>query len=302
MEYPFKNLVFKGGGVLGVGYQGAYEVLEENGILPQVEKVCGTSTGAISALFIALEYKPAESRERLMELNFKSLQDDGWRGFYRIFQNYGWYKGDNFLNFFKSLCKEKIGDSDATFADLHRRGLRQCYFIGTNLTKQTSQVFCYENTPDFSVAEAVRISISVPYYFAARTFRDEIFVDGGVLQDYAIQIFDEPLNYQNLQQSPADSLGTNHHTLGLYLDYKQKSVPIHNLITFAENTLQAQLNQQQNELMTRSLDVARTIFINTLGMSPLDFRITTDQKIELMEEGRKAAKEYLKKYQDKKVS
>lgn len=296
MKYPFKNLVFKGGGVLGVGYQGAYEVLEENGILPQIEKVCGTSTGAISALFIALKYPPKESREQLIALDFKSLQDGGWRGLYRMFKKYGWYKGDAFLNFFKALCKEKTRNPNVTFADLHREGFKPCYFIGTNLTKQTSQVFCYENTPNFSVAEAVRISISVPYYFAARTFKDDLYVDGGVLQDYAIQIFDKPLNHQ---QNPAEFVANHRCTLGFYLEHKQKSVPIHSLITFAENTLQTQLNQQQNELMSRSSDVERTVFIPTLEISPLDFKITNKQKTELMTEGRKATQAYLEKFEKK---
>jgi len=38
-----KNLVFKGGGVLGIAYAGAIEVLEENKILKQVQSVAGTS-------------------------------------------------------------------------------------------------------------------------------------------------------------------------------------------------------------------------------------------------------------------
>ncbi len=299
MKYPFRNLVFKGGGVLGIGYQGAYEALYKAEIYSQIEKVCGTSTGAISALFIGLGYKPEESREELLKLNFKSLQDGGWTSFYRLFQKYGWYKGNAFLEFFERLCEQKTGNPKITFADLHKRGFKQCYFIGTNLSKQTAQVFCYENTPNFSVADAVRISISVPYYFTARMYQGDIMVDGGVLQDYAIQIFDDSLNYQNLKQNPEDFMGDSQHTLGFYLEFKQKSVPINNLISFAENTLQAQLNQQQSELMGRPLDVARTVFIDTLGISPLDFKITQEQKEQLMEEGQKATQAYLEKYQDK---
>ena len=41
-----KNLVFKGGGVLGIAYAGAIEILEEKQILQQVQRVAGTSAGA----------------------------------------------------------------------------------------------------------------------------------------------------------------------------------------------------------------------------------------------------------------
>ena len=37
--YPYKNLVFEGGGVKGVAYGGAVEVLEQSAITPQIERV-----------------------------------------------------------------------------------------------------------------------------------------------------------------------------------------------------------------------------------------------------------------------
>lgn len=44
MVYNFKNLVFEGGGVLGVAYIGVIEVLTNNNynILPKIERVGGT--------------------------------------------------------------------------------------------------------------------------------------------------------------------------------------------------------------------------------------------------------------------
>jgi NTE family protein len=47
MAYPFTNLVFEGGGVKGVAYGGVLEVLDQQGILDQIQNVAGTSAGAI---------------------------------------------------------------------------------------------------------------------------------------------------------------------------------------------------------------------------------------------------------------
>lgn len=44
-RYPYKNLVFKGGGIRGIAYVGVIEVLDENDILQQIERVAGTSAG-----------------------------------------------------------------------------------------------------------------------------------------------------------------------------------------------------------------------------------------------------------------
>lgn len=53
MTYPFKNLVFEGGGVKGVAYIGAMEVLEDEGILDNIVRVDGTSAGSINAVLFA---------------------------------------------------------------------------------------------------------------------------------------------------------------------------------------------------------------------------------------------------------
>ena len=41
----FKNLAFEGGGVRGIAYAGALQVLEQNNILPDIRRVAGTSAG-----------------------------------------------------------------------------------------------------------------------------------------------------------------------------------------------------------------------------------------------------------------
>ena len=57
MIYYFKHLVFEGGGVKGITYVGPMQVLEEKGILPGIQRVGGTSIGAINTLLFALGFR-----------------------------------------------------------------------------------------------------------------------------------------------------------------------------------------------------------------------------------------------------
>jgi len=68
--YPYKYLVFEGGGVRGVAYGGVFEVLEYAQITPQIEAVAGTSAGAIAATMMSLNYsaKDFRSEEHTSEL------------------------------------------------------------------------------------------------------------------------------------------------------------------------------------------------------------------------------------------
>ena len=51
--YRFRNLVFEGGGVKGVAYVGALNELHKRGILDSIERVGGTSAGAINAVLLS---------------------------------------------------------------------------------------------------------------------------------------------------------------------------------------------------------------------------------------------------------
>ena len=65
------------------------------------------------------------------------------------------------------------------------------YFMGTNISTGFAEVFSSEHTPRMCVADAVRISMSIPLFFAARRSpRGDVYVDGGVLDNYPIKLFD----------------------------------------------------------------------------------------------------------------
>ena len=65
MAYHFKNLVFEGGGVKGIAYVGALEVLDKEGILKNIKRVAGTSAGAMVAVLVGLNYTATEKIQHL---------------------------------------------------------------------------------------------------------------------------------------------------------------------------------------------------------------------------------------------
>ena len=54
MSYQCRNLVFEGGGVKGIAFAGALQVLEGKGIMTDIQRVGATSEGAINATLVAL--------------------------------------------------------------------------------------------------------------------------------------------------------------------------------------------------------------------------------------------------------
>ena len=63
----FKNIIFKGGGVKGVAYAGALLQLEQFNRLKEIQRVAGTSAGAITAALYAVGYTPKEIEKLSLE-------------------------------------------------------------------------------------------------------------------------------------------------------------------------------------------------------------------------------------------
>lgn len=93
----YRNLVFEGGGVRGIAYAGALNVLDERGLLRSVEQVGGTSVGAVTALLLAVGYTAHEMTTLLADLRIQQFNDGRWffvGGFHRMARRYGWIGGN----------------------------------------------------------------------------------------------------------------------------------------------------------------------------------------------------------------
>ncbi|MBV7331577.1 patatin-like phospholipase family protein [Chloroflexi bacterium TSY] len=73
ITYPFKNLVFHGGGIRAFAYHGALPVLEEYGTLPQIERVAGTSAGAMTAALVSVRLTAGETVDLFRSLDYSKI-------------------------------------------------------------------------------------------------------------------------------------------------------------------------------------------------------------------------------------
>lgn len=322
MRYHFKNLIFEGGGVKGIAYVGAMRKLEELGISEQITRVGGTSAGAINALLIALGYSNDETREILWGMDFNKFMDADRgliRNGLRLLRSYGWFKGDFCRSWIGSLVAAKTGRSAATFAQIEamkrERGFKSMYFMATNLNTGFSEVFSAEKTPDTPIAEAVRLSMSIPFFFAAKRHgaRQDIYVDGGVLDNYPIKMFDreryiqkeenarrtayyDAINSEFLGRNPQSSpYAYNKETLGFRLDgkdeislFRDQKEPqlrkIDGMFSFIKGVALTYLDAQNNAHL-HSDDWQRTIYIDTLGVGTTEFSLPDTKKEALLASG-----------------
>jgi NTE family protein len=301
-----KNLIFEGSGIRGIAFCGSISEIESRHLMQQVEKVGGTSAGAIMALTVALGYSGEEIREIIGGTNFKKFNDGHYMfvgGINRTHKYFGWYRGNRFEKWLDQVISKKTGNADITFAELSKKGFKELYITGTCLNKQQLVVFSKHTYPNMKIKDAVRISMSVPLYFEA-VFIDangaiikhpkekqglDVMIDGGLIGNFPIRMF--------------DSAGkSNPLTLGFRIDSDQQiknderdkeiaALPVTNFnqyLTAFYNMVIENLNRQPLTVE----DWQRTVSIPDGKIGPRIRKLSPEEINTLIENGRQAAKHH----------
>jgi NTE family protein len=214
-EQNYFDLVCEGGGVKGIGLSGAYSVLEEQ---HYVARSCaGTSAGAITAALVAAGYPSAKLQEIIFGLDYLQFEDETWegkipllgRGMSIAIEN-GMYKGEAFEDWIRGLLADQ---GVHTFADLEAEpseddepdaGFKsRLQVIASDLSARKMLVLPRDakdalgvEPQELEVARAVRMSMSIPLFFEPVrwsnpiTNREHLIVDGGVLSNFPLWMFD----------------------------------------------------------------------------------------------------------------
>lgn len=299
-----KHLVFEGAGIRGIAYCGVVQEMESKQMMAAIEKVGGTSSGAIVALTIALGYSGKEIESIISQTNFKKLNDGKYffiGGINRMNKYYGWYRGKKVEQWLKKIIKEKTGDENISFEQMHQQGFKDLYITGTCLNKMKPVLFSYETYPKMKVKDALRISISIPLYFepiymdsAGNVFNRpkqkqglDMMMDGGFLENFPIHIFDNP--------------GPDPHTIGFRIDHGSQiendkasrtlaEIPINNLKEYFRAFYTITMENLNRQRLT-SEDWQRTVSISDGDVRPRLRKLSKEEVTILIENGRKAVKD-----------
>jgi NTE family protein len=247
-DSSIRNLVFEGAGIRGIAYAGALQELEKTSVISGVQRTGGNSAGALIAALIATGYNAAEITALIEKTNMRKLADGGGLfpgGMHRMKNNYGYYKGEKLRGLVGELINAKTGKEDLTFRELHQLHLqnpayKDLYITGTNVSRQCLTVFSHETFPEMEIRNAVRISVSIPVFFAAVRMNDSgevlsgkstephsIMIDGGLHANYPVFLFDRRKFLYDHSLKPlfpaTDTTYTfNYQTLGLKMDSREQ--------------------------------------------------------------------------------
>ena len=309
------DLVLEGGGVKGVALVGALVEL-----LPRYrfQRVAGTSAGAVAAAFVAAGADADGVRAALDRLDYARVPDS-WVPVPGLSQAGGLLlrEGAHPGRYVHDWLRRELADLGVvTFGDLRRDDAGadpslaadrrySLVVMATDVTRGRLlrlpwDYHEYGLEPDRQpVADAVRMSLSIPLFFAPCALTDAgtgqrcTVVDGGVLSNFPIEVFDRtddtPPRWPTFGVGVTEALaGTGPVSLapGLPLG----AVPAVGLLDAVVATA---ITGNDRTYLASPCVQRRAFAADTSGVAVTDFGISPARRAQLFEAGRRAAREFL---------
>ncbi len=198
-ERPKIGLVLSGGGAKGIAHIGVIRELEKRGIKP--DYITGTSMGALIGGLYAAGYNPDQMEEIIVNGEWDYLMSDEIkRENYLIGQGNknknslitlpidgikpefksGLFDGQNILTLIEILVRKYNRPIDFDSLEIPFK----C--IGTNI--ETGEAMIFESG---KLADAMRASMSIPSVFAPYEINGELYVDGGLVNNFPTDVVKE---------------------------------------------------------------------------------------------------------------
>jgi NTE family protein len=310
------DLVMEGGGVKGIAFIGALDVLSGAGCT--FPRIAGTSAGAITGSLVAALQHAGEPAGRLPELaatlDYARVPDSsrvgralgparGLANLVSLAVHGGLHEG----RYLRTWLTGVLADLGVrTFGDLRRTDPGSALppereyalvVVASDLTNHRMALLPwdferYGLDPDAqSVADAVCASAAVPFMFRpvrlATPPRGAVsLVDGGLLSNYPIGVFDH-----------ANRSAARWPTVGMRLSAREDEPSVTRPVNGLVGVTRALVTTALHGIDRRHIDepdtIARTLFIDTAGTSALDFDIAPAQTETLIDAGREAARRFL---------
>lgn len=300
------DAVFEGGGVKGIGLVGAVVATEKEGY--QFENVAGTSAGAIVASLVAAGHSGPEMRKILEELDYNHFKDPGWEDripligpVISLLTEKGVYEGNFVETFIRDLLAQK---GVHTFGDLVMEAYKddpnyryKLQVIAADVSRGRMLVLPRDieeygvRADDLNVARAVRMSMSIPFFFRPvllqdnKTGRTSYVVDGGLLSNFPVHLFDD-----GSDDPPWP-------TIGYKLVEPQEGKPRDIKGAFSLLTaLFATMMEAHDARHVRELNFVRTIPVPTMGVGTTEFDLPREKSEGLYQSGYAAAQEFFARW------
>jgi NTE family protein len=276
---PYR-IYFSGGGICAMAHVGALIELSKHVPLHAIKEWMGVSAGSLVAMCLCIGFTLDELLEFCVRFDFTHIKEmdsvPGW------ILHFGMDTGERLHRLIQACLHVKGLSSEFTFQEC----LTQCgvslRIVATDINDAAPVIFSPTTTPHYCIADAVRASMSVPYYFQPFICPESghYLMDGGVISNHPLFVLPDEEHRRTL------------------------SILIRTSIEKIENAGEMEMDEfmmrplnivliEKNKMESRFYD-ARCIQIMLGELNILDFSMNDDTKQMIIQKGKEAVIQFMR--------
>jgi predicted acylesterase/phospholipase RssA len=279
---PYR-IYLSGGGMCAMAHVGALLELSNHIHLKYVKEWMGVSAGSLVAMCICIGFTLKELEELCVKFDFTNIKEydsvPGW-----IF-HFGIDTGERLQKLIEACLHVKDLSSELTFKECQEKFGKSLRVVATDLNEAASKTFCPKLTPNYRIADAVRASMSYPYYFQPFICPESghYLSDGGVISNYPLFVLPKEEHTKTLSILIRTQVEKEEHLMDLSIEELIRR-PITIVLT------------ERTNMEARNYD-SLCIQINLGNLNILEFSFDEKTKNFIIERGKESVKKYFNNIQ-----
>lgn len=174
------HLILSPGELNGMYYLGILRYFYIEKIIENIKYIAGTSIGSYFAIVFALKIPIEYIEEHIINIfhSHNLVFTLNNNTIYSLWRLKGIIDSEIFIVPIRKYMYEKYNCIDMTFSDFVKKTGVNIYISCSCISNTDNEIFSAEQTPNISVIDILKASISFPFVFKPVVINDKIYVDG----------------------------------------------------------------------------------------------------------------------------
>ena len=288
---PIKNIVLSGGAYKGFYTIGALKYLSSNNFydINIVEKIYGTSVGSLLGALLCLKLNLDDLIEYAINKPWHKSFKFSIDTLLATISKKGFIQRKFVEDIFVNLLKGAGLNTSSTLLDLYTHSNIELNIFSVNMTKFELERFSYKTRPDMKIIDAVYKSCSMPFIYQPQYYKNNCYVDGGVINPYPMNIYIEDLTKENSKFDKKEILGFK-----IVDDTLEPTKEDSSIFQFGFYMIYRLIKENYNYICNEEIDYELIIPSSTLSMNDAqNIILDKNTRKKLIKEGEKYAKLFL---------
>jgi predicted acylesterase/phospholipase RssA len=275
-------MYLSGGGMCAIAHVGALIELSKHIPLKAIKEWMGVSAGSLVAMCICIGFTLDELYKVCIDFDFTNIKEydsvPGW------LLHFGIDTGEKLHKLIEACLHVKGLSSDCTFKECYNKFGKSLRVVATDLNDAKSITYCPMLSPNYKVVDAVRASMSYPYYFQPHLCPEtgHYLADGAVISNYPLFVLPKEEHNRTLSILIRTSIQKHENLMDANLE-SIIMLPIKIILT------------ERTNIEARFYD-SQCIQINLGSLNILEFSFDEQTKTFIVEKGKEAVINYFKNY------